>query len=140
VWQTHPSTIDGFSAVILGVRDLEAAAATYVDSMQAVVLDTGWDLNLQTRRRTLQIGDCLLEITEPQSRETDIGRHVSRWGNMITGLRFRVRDLDCAERWLKTCGVRTTRIHDGLLVTDVEDTFGAPIYLGTAEPARHGKP
>jgi catechol 2,3-dioxygenase-like lactoylglutathione lyase family enzyme len=140
MWQTHPSTIDGFSSVILGVRDLEAAVATYVDSVQAVVLDAGSDPALQTSHRTLQIGDCLLEIAEPQSEGSDIGRHVVRWGNMIYGLRFRVRDVDSAERWLQTCGVRTTRIHDGLLVTDVEDTFGAPIYLGTAEPARHGKP
>jgi hypothetical protein len=59
---------------------------------------------------------------------------------MIYGLRFRVRDVDAAERWLNTCCVRTTRIRDDLLVTDAADTFGAPIYLGTAGPARNGKP
>ena len=138
MWRTHPLTLDGFSSALLAVRDLDSAVATYVESVQAEPVDIGSDPDLQTRHQTLRLGDCLLEITEPMSEESDIGRHVSRWGNMIYGLRFRVRDVDAAERWLKACRVRTTRIRDDLLVTEVEDTFGAPIFLGTGGPAGHG--
>jgi hypothetical protein len=134
MWRTHPLTIEQFSSVILGVRDLEWAVATYVDSVQAVPVESGSDPELQARYQTLQLGDCVLEISEPLDEESDLGGHVARWGNMIYGLRFRVRDVSAAERWLTSCGVRTTRLREDLLVTDVEDTFGVPIFLGTERP------
>ena len=133
MWEHHPLTIERFSFVTLGVMDLEAAVSTYVDTMQAVRIEHGTDPDLQAEYQTLQLGDCLLQIAQPQHPDSDLGRHVEQWGNMIYSLRFKVRDLDSAEAWLKQNDVRTTRIRDGLLVTNVEDSFGAPIFLSTEE-------
>jgi len=138
LWRTHPLTIERFSYVTLGVRDLESAAKTYVDVMQAVPVERGEDDDLGARYVTLQLGDCLLQLAEPTGGVSDLARHVSRWGNMIYGLRFRVRDVDAAQNWLQVNQVRTRRIRPGLLMADPQDTFGAPIYFSGEEI--HGDP
>jgi catechol 2,3-dioxygenase-like lactoylglutathione lyase family enzyme len=135
MWRDHPLTIERFSYVTLGVKDLESAVKTYVDTMQAVPIEHGTDPDLQANYQTLQLGDCLLQLAEPQAEDSELGRHVAQWGNMIYSLRFLVRDLDSAEAWLKKNDVRTTRIRDGLLLTNADDCHGAPIFLSTEEIA-----
>jgi catechol 2,3-dioxygenase-like lactoylglutathione lyase family enzyme len=131
LWSHHPLTIERFQYVTLGVRDLETAAATYVETMQAVPVRTGTDDDLGATYAMLQLGDCLLQLAQPTSARSDLGQHVEKWGNMIYSLRFKVKDLDSAESWLNKNAVRTTRLRGELLVTEVEDTFGAPIFFGT---------
>lgn len=133
MWRTHPLTIERFSYVTLGVRDLDSAVKTYVDVMQAVPVQTGTDEDLASRYATLQLGDCLLQLAEPLDTESDIGRHIEKWGNMIYSLRFRVTDVDSAEGWLNKKGVRTRRPRAELIVTEPEDTFGAPMFFSTEE-------
>jgi catechol 2,3-dioxygenase-like lactoylglutathione lyase family enzyme len=135
MWRNHPLTIERFTFVTLGVKDLDAAVQTYVDVFQAIPVEQGTDPDLQARYATLQLGDCLLQLAEPQSQDSDLGRHVAQWGNMIYSLRFLVRDVDSAQTWLNANGVRTTRIREGLLVTNAEDCHGAPIFLGNEEIA-----
>ncbi len=131
MWRTHPLTLECFSSVVLAVADLDAAARTYVDVLQAVPLASGSHPDLDTDSRTLQLGDCLLEIHQPRSADSDLGRHVAAWGNMVYGLRFLVRDLDAAASWLQRNGVGTRRVGDDLLVTEPEDSHGAPLFFGT---------
>jgi hypothetical protein len=131
MWRHHPLTIERFSYVTLGVRDLDTAVSTYVETMQAVPVRTGTDSDLGAKYATLQLGDCLLQLAEPLGTDSDLGRHVEKWGNMIYSLRFKVTDLDSAESWLNKNAVRTRRLSGELLVTDVEDTFGAPIFFST---------
>jgi catechol 2,3-dioxygenase-like lactoylglutathione lyase family enzyme len=133
MWREHPLTLERFSYVTLGVRDLEAAVATYVETMQAVPVEQGTDPDLRARYQILQLGDCLLQIAEPVGPDSPLGRHVAQWGNMIYSLRFLVRDVDSAQEWLNTCGVRTERLRRGLIVTDTEDCFGAPIFFSDEE-------
>ncbi|PAK24553.1 hypothetical protein CJD44_21970 [Streptomyces sp. alain-838] len=133
MWRHHPLTLERFSYVTLGVKDLEAAVKTYVDIFQAVPVEHGTDPDVRAKYQTLQLGDCLLQIAEPLEADSDLGRHVARWGNMIYGLRFLVRDVDSAEAWLNENDVRTTRVREGLIATNVEDTFGAPIFLSDEE-------
>jgi catechol 2,3-dioxygenase-like lactoylglutathione lyase family enzyme len=137
MWRTHPLTLERFSSVVLAVGDLEAAVQTYVDAFQAVPLATTTDPDLQADVQVLQLGDCLLEIAQPHTPGSDLGRHVAAWGNMVYGLRFVVRDLDAAQRWLEGNGVRTKRLREELLVTDPEDTHGAPMFFGTEDARTH---
>jgi catechol 2,3-dioxygenase-like lactoylglutathione lyase family enzyme len=131
MWRHHPLTLERFEYVTLGVRDLETAVATYVETMQAVPLSTGTDDDLGATYATLRLGDCLLQLAQPVSTDSALGQHVGKWGNMIYSLRFKVTDLDAAESWLNKNAIRTTRLRGELLVTEVEDTFGAPIFFGT---------
>lgn len=52
---------------------------------------------------------------------------------MIFSLRFRVRDVDAAEQWLRKNDVRSRRIRSTLLLAEPQDTYGAPIYFSSED-------
>ena len=129
----HPLTIKRLAYITLGVRDLDAAVSTYVDKIQAVPVSRGIDDELQTRYEIVQLGDCLLRLAQPLGEDSDLGRHVAKWGNMIYGITFRVADLDSAETWLTRKGVRSRRIRPTLLAAEPQDCFGAPYFFTTED-------
>jgi len=133
MWRSHPLTIERFMYVTLGVKDLESAVKTYVDTMQAIPVREGVDDALQAKFQIVQLGDCLLQIAEPLESDSDLGRHVQKWGNMIFSLHFKVLDLDSAEAWLAKKNIRIEKLRDDLIVTNVEDSYGAPIYFTTED-------
>ncbi|CAB4894825.1 MAG: hypothetical protein F2806_03175 [Actinobacteria bacterium] len=135
LYEQHPMTFDRFAYVTLGVKDLDSAVATYVDVMQAVPIQDGIDEDLQCKYMTLQLGDCLLQLAQPLEMDSDLGRHVEKWGNCIYSLRWKVLDLNSAEAWLNKQGVRTTRLRENLVYCNVDDTHGAPMFFTTEEIA-----
>jgi hypothetical protein len=78
-----PLTIERFSYITLGVKDLDAAVEAYVELFQATRLEYGNDPDIDARYETLQMGDCLLEIAEPRDKDSALGRHVTAWGNNL---------------------------------------------------------
>jgi hypothetical protein len=132
-WElSHPLGIRRLQYVTLGVTDLETAVKVYADTLQAIPVAEGIDDGGHYRFTTVQIGDCLLQIAEPLDEASPLGEHVARWGNMIYSITFRVNDLESAQAWLSSKGIRTSRPRAGLLATDPADTFSAP-YLFTTD-------
>jgi catechol 2,3-dioxygenase-like lactoylglutathione lyase family enzyme len=131
MWRNGPLTIERLAYVTLGVRDLEPAVRRYVDTMQAVPLEEGVDDEIQARYQILHLGDCLLRLAQPLEASSELGKHVEQYGNFIYSITFRIRDIDSAEQWLNSKGVKTTRLRPGLLAADPADTFGAPHFFTT---------
>jgi hypothetical protein len=129
----HPLTIERFSYVTLGVRELEPAVEVYVKAFKAIPLEEGIDEDLGAKYVILHLGDCLLQIAQPLEPGSDLGRHVEQYGNFIYSLRFKVSDVDSAEAWLTKKGVKTTRPRPGLLALEPSDAFNAPIFLSDEE-------
>jgi hypothetical protein len=129
--QNHPLTIRRLAYVMLGVKDLDAAVDTYVNRVQAVPLQSGFDEMTGARFQLVQLGDSLLKILQPADVDSDLGRHVARFGNMIYAIAFRVADLDSAERWLKENRIGTRRPTPTSLAADPADTWGAPYFFTT---------
>jgi hypothetical protein len=131
-WENeHPLTIRRLGYVMLGVKDLDAAVATYVDRIQAVPLDSGFDEVTRARYQLVQLGDARLKLLEPLDAESDLGRHVAAYGNMIYGIAFQVADLDSAENWLHEKKIGTSRPSATTLAADPVDTWGAPYFFTT---------
>ncbi|MCW2909316.1 MAG: hypothetical protein JWL68_4105 [Actinomycetia bacterium] len=132
MWETgHPLTIRRVAYVTLGVKDLGEATANYVKRMQAIPVHEGIDDTEQCKYQIMQLGDCLLRLAEPVESDSPLGEHVARWGNMIYGITFRVRDLDSAQAWLAHHGIGTSRPRPGLLAADPAGTYGAPYFFTT---------
>jgi len=127
----HPMTYDRFNYITLGVRDLDAAIKTYVDIMQAIPIKEGIDQEQGFKFMTVHIGDSLLQLAQPLEMDTDLGRHVEKYGNFIYSLTWKIRDIDSAEKWLNSKGVRTTRPRPDLLATNPEDSLDAPLFFTT---------
>jgi catechol 2,3-dioxygenase-like lactoylglutathione lyase family enzyme len=134
MWELgHPLGIRRLAYITLGVRDLESATRIYVDAMQAVPVHEGLDDGGRFRYQIVQIGDCLLQLAQPLDEESPLGRHVARWGNMIYGITFKVRDLGSVENWLEKKNIRTSRPNPTVVAADPEDTYGAPYFFTTDE-------
>lgn len=131
MWRNSPLTLDRLAYVTLGVRDLEPAVRRYVDTMQAKPLQEGIDDEIRARFQILHLGDCLLRLAEPLDTESDLGKHVEKWGNMIYSITFKIRDIDSAEQWLNAKGIRTNRLRPGLLAAEPADVFDAPYFFTT---------
>jgi hypothetical protein len=132
MWEIgHPLGIKGLAYVTLGVKDLDAASQTYIERIQAIPVASGVDDGGRFRYQLVQLGDCLLQLAQPLAPDSPLGEHVARWGNMIYGITFSVRDLDSAEAWLDKKNIRTTRVRDGLLAADPDDCFGASYFFTT---------
>ena len=129
--QVHPLGIRRLSSVTLGVRDLEAAVARYVEIFEVVPVDAGVDEHDGANYQIVQMGDCLLKIAEPTDPNSALGQHVAKWGNMIYALTFQVHDLAAVEGWLNSKNVKTQRLTDDLVAADPEDCFGAPYFFTT---------
>lgn len=137
MWELgHPLGIRGLAWITVGVRDLDAAAQSYIERIGAVPVAGGVDDGGRFRYQLVQLGDSLLQLAEPLAPDSPLGEHVARWGNMIYGITFSVRDLDSAQAWLEKKDIRATRPRDGLLAADPDDCFGAPYFFTTdAVPA-----
>jgi 4-hydroxyphenylpyruvate dioxygenase-like putative hemolysin len=132
MWEIgHPLGIKGLAYVTLGVKDLDAASQTYVERIGAIPVASGVDDAGQFRYQLVQLGDSLLQLAQPLDEESPLGQHVARWGNMIYGITFSVRDLDSAQAWLDKKSIRTTRPRPGLLAANPDDCFGAPYFFTT---------
>lgn len=127
----HPMTYDRFNYITLGVRDLDAAINTYVDIMQAIPVAEGIDQEQGFKYMTVHIGDSLLQLAQPLEPDSDLGKHVEKYGNFIYSLTWKIRDIDSAEKWLNSKGVRTTRPRANLLATNPEDSLDAPLFFTT---------
>lgn len=130
-WERHPLTIQRLAHVTLGVRDLDAAVDSYVNRIQAVPVHSGIDDVTQAKTQILQLGDSLLKLVQPLSDDSELGRHVAQYGNMIYAVTFRVADLDSAEGWLNQKAIRTTRPTTTTVAADPADTWGAPYFFTT---------
>ncbi len=132
-WElSHPLGIKRMLYVTLGVRDLDSAVKVFVDTLQGMPIAEGIDDGGHYKFAVIQLGDCLLQIGEPLDEESSLGLHVARWGNMIYSVTFRVRDLDSAQAWLNSKGIKTFRPRADLLAADPADTFNAPYFFTTA--------
>jgi hypothetical protein len=131
-WErSHPLGIKRMLYVTLGCENLDVAVKRYVETLQAVPIAAGVDATGEFKFHTLALGDCLLQLAEPLVADSPLGRHVARWGNLIYSITFRVNDLDSAETWLNSKGVRTSRPAQGVLAADPADTFDAPYFFTT---------
>jgi hypothetical protein len=131
-WElSHPLGIRRLAYVTLGVRDLDAAVDTWIGKMQAVPVTEGMDDGGQFRYTIVQLGDCLLQVAQPLDDTSPLGVHTARWGDMIYGITFNVRDLDSVEAWLDKKNIGSSRLRPGLVAADPEDCYGAPYFFTT---------
>jgi hypothetical protein len=132
IWENgHPLTIRRLAYVTLGVKDLDSAVETYVNRVQAVPVHDGVDDASQSRFQIVQLGDSLLKLAQPLDNDSDLGKHVQQYGNMIYAITFQVADLDSAESWLNKKKIRTTRPTSTTLAANPDDTWGAPYFFTT---------
>jgi methylmalonyl-CoA/ethylmalonyl-CoA epimerase len=90
----------------IAVEDIDAALAIYRDSLglplvhRETVADQGVDAAL------LDVGDGHVELLQPLSAETTVGKFLSRWGPGLHHVAYRVGDIEDALSACRRAGLR----------------------------------
>lgn len=92
--------------VVIAVKDLEAAVATYTHNFALPKVREGEVPALGIRNAFLQIGDAQIELVTPLSEESPVGKFLQTHGEGMYLLALEVDDLDAAVATLQAQGTR----------------------------------
>jgi methylmalonyl-CoA/ethylmalonyl-CoA epimerase len=92
--------------VVIAVKDLEAAVATYTDNFGLAKVSGGDVPSLGIRNAFLQIGDARIELVTPLSEQGPVADFLAKQGGGMYLLALEVDDLDRAVAELQDKGAR----------------------------------
>ncbi len=92
--------------VVIAVKDLEAAVATYQENFGLAKASEGEVPALGIRNAFLQIGDAQIELMTPLSDEGPVADFLAKHGGGMYLLSLEVDDLDAAIAELQAKGIR----------------------------------
>jgi catechol 2,3-dioxygenase-like lactoylglutathione lyase family enzyme len=140
-WTAHPLGVTKSSHVTLTVRDQDRGKGIYGDLLGGTLLHEGPQKLNGTQSSFYKVGhDLVVELATPQEETSPIGADMVSNGEGIYSVTFQVKDLEAAERYLDSKGVKTT-VNDGTtLVTDPATTFGAQMNFTTWEIPNDPRP
>jgi hypothetical protein len=118
--------------VSIVVPDLERAKRVYCDGVGATDLGEASSALTGTRSAYVGVGpESVLELTQPIDADGLAGRDLARHGGMCHAVAFTVADLDQVIEHLARVDVRVLARDDSTILTDPDDTFGAPFRFTT---------
>jgi methylmalonyl-CoA/ethylmalonyl-CoA epimerase len=92
--------------LVIAVRDLEAAVATYTDLLGLEKVREGEVPALGIRNTFLKLGDTELELAAPLSEDTPVGKFLQQQGEGMYLLALEVDALDAAVAAFEAQGAR----------------------------------
>lgn len=128
----HPLGIERLAYVTVVVKDLDKATNFYAGTLQGkVLLENESDLTL-TRSRYIAVGpSTIVELAHPLEAGSLAGKDATDNGDIIHAVAFQVADLDRAEKYLGSKGIKTLARDETTLLADPETTYGAAFRFTT---------
>lgn len=99
------SRILGFAHVGVAVRSLDQAVPLWVRALGLTHVDTIDFESMKLRIAFLRAGSAELELLEPTSPDSPVGRFLAKRGEGLHHVTFRVRDLERALREAEAAGL-----------------------------------
>jgi hypothetical protein len=130
-WSKHPLGIQRFGYATMAVADVDATKRALEDLWLAVPVHDGVDDERGVRSSFVQLGHFLLEIASPLGNDGPMAEHITRFGDMLYEMTFRVDDLDAVEAYLPTVDVRCERTSPAVVTADPDDCLGARYAFST---------
>ncbi len=132
----HPLGLERLAYVTLVVKDLDKAKKFYVDTLEGKLLvENDSDLTY-TRSAFVAVGpQTIVELANPLEADSLAGKDFTKNGDVVHAVAFQVADLDRAEKYLGSKGIKTLARDDTTLLADPDTTFGAPFRFTTARIA-----
>jgi catechol 2,3-dioxygenase-like lactoylglutathione lyase family enzyme len=133
-WRESPNPlgIARLAYVSVVVPDLERAKKVYCGGIGATLLWEGSSTLTGTRCAYVGVGpETVIELARPTRADGLAGRDLAAHGGMCHAVAFTVRDLEGAAAHLERVGVAVLDTDGTTILTDPDDTFGAPFRLTT---------
>jgi catechol 2,3-dioxygenase-like lactoylglutathione lyase family enzyme len=134
-WRASPNPlgIERMASMTILVPDLERATTVYCDGLGANLLDRRSSELTGTRSALVGLGpETVIELAQPTGADSVAGRDLAAYpGGTCHAMTFTVADLEAAAAHLGQVGVSVLGRDETTIVTDPNDSFGAPFRFTT---------
>jgi len=132
-WATnHPLGLIGLETITVLTGRMDRAERIFVDVLRGEPIAEAESKLTGTRNVCVAVGSqTVVELATPIDDDSLAGRDLQKNGDNVHAMTYSVRDLDQAERYLKSKGIGVLARDDDTLLMDPDDTFGAPFRFTT---------
>jgi hypothetical protein len=133
-WKTSPNPlgIDRLAYVSIVVPDLALAKKVYCEGVGATYLGDAISKLTGTQCAYVSVGpETVLELAHPKEPDGLAAHDLAAYGGACHAVAFAVTDLDRVTEHLGRVGVSVLARDDTTILTDPDDTFGAPFRFTT---------
>ena len=125
-WKTRtPLGFESTGYISVMTRDLERARLVFGDWMKGEYLGESASALTHTQDTYFKLGDAVVQLTVPLEEDSIVGADHALRGDAIHAVAWKVADLNAAEKFLNSQGVKTLARDEHTLLADNSDTFGA---------------
>ncbi len=127
----HPTTLERLAYATAITSDLDRAMHIYVDVFGGELLYEAESTLTGTSNAYVAIGETVIELAMPTSNGTYASDDLERNGEMHHAVTFKVTDLEQADEFLATKGVKSVARDEQTVMYDPDTTKGAFFRLTT---------
>jgi hypothetical protein len=130
----HPLGLERLGWITTVTGDVAAAKRIYGDVLGGRQIHEAESTLTDTQGVFLAMGDhTVLELATPLSKDSLAGADHAKYGDILHAVTWKVVDLDRAESYLGSKGIRTLDRDGSTLIADPATTFGAVMRFTTAD-------
>lgn len=121
----HPLSLHGLAYTTVLTKDLDRARHIYVDVLGGTLLHEGDSTLTGTSDIHVLLGDTVVQLSKPVANGTLASADMEANGEIHHAAAFKVSDLDKAEAYLSSKGVKTLVRDEDTILSDPKTTHGA---------------
>ena len=129
--ENHPLGLYGLAYTTVITTDLDRATHIFADVLEGTVLEKSSSTLTGTDDVYVRVGEAVVQLSLPTSPDSIAGQDMAANGEMHHAVCFRVADLDKAETYLASKGVKTASRDDQTILSVPETTHGVPFRWTT---------
>jgi catechol 2,3-dioxygenase-like lactoylglutathione lyase family enzyme len=135
--ENHPLGLEGLAYTTVLSRDPDRAKHVYTDILGGTLVHENESALTGTRNSYVVMGDTVVELATPTRAGTLAADDMEANGEIHHAAAFRVRDLDKAEKYLRSKGIELLQRDETTLLTTPATTHGVPFRWTTADVRGH---
>lgn len=125
-WRDHPLGIDLPSHTTVIVRDVAKARDLFVTGFDGKFLHEEESKATGCKSVYVMLGDqTIIELAQPIAKDSLAGQDMEKNGEIVHSQTWRVKDLNKAEQYLKSKGLRTQHLGKDLMIIDPAQALNA---------------
>lgn len=127
----HPLGLYGLAYTTVITKDLDRATHVFADVLGGTVLERSSSALTGTDDAYVRVGESVVQISKPTDNTSIAAADMAANGEMHHAACFRVADLDKAESYLASKGIKTASRDETTILSVPETTHGVPFRWTT---------
>lgn len=133
-WVTnHPLGLYGMAYTTVLAKDLDRGVHVYSEVLGGTVLERSTSALTGTEDVYINMGESVVQLSRPTTDDSIAADDMAKFGEMHHAVCFKVHDLDIAQAYLESKGIKTAARDDQTLLCVPETTHGVPFRFTTRD-------